>query len=267
MARPQNSGGRGTARWHRWLGIAIALPALAIAATGVLINHGDRLDLDARSVHARWLLGWYGIELPRNPTVYCAGPVMVSQLGEALYLDGRPLQLPPTVEPAGRLRGAVALDPALLVALTGQLLLLDGDGRLIEAIGVAELAPGLDEAAIDALAPSSDGGAAVLLGQRVVTSDAGLLRWSPSVRAPEAFDWSRPIEPGPGLRKQMRVAWHGGSITWERVLLDLHSGRLFGPAGIWVVDLVSLLLIVLAGTGVWLWVQRRRSRNCAGGRR
>lgn len=259
MAKPRNRRGRGTARWHRWLGITAALPALAIAATGVLINHGNALELDARPVYARWLLGWYGIEVPGGGIAYRAGPTVVSQLGEALYLDGRRLRLPSAVEPAGRLRGALAIDPALLVALSGQALLLDADGRLIEAIEVPELAPGLGNSGIDAVARSSDGFAALRIGQTVVTSDSGLLRWSRSARDPESFDWIRPVQPGPALRKRMQAAWHGGSITWERVLLDLHSGRLFGRLGVWIVDLVSLLLIVLAGTGAWLWLLRRRN--------
>ena len=28
-------------RWHRWLGLAVALPVLVLSVTGVLLNHID----------------------------------------------------------------------------------------------------------------------------------------------------------------------------------------------------------------------------------
>ncbi|HEY9134431.1 MAG TPA: PepSY-associated TM helix domain-containing protein, partial [Pseudomonadales bacterium] len=46
------------------------------------------------------------------------------------------------------------------------------------------------------------------------------------------------------------------SITWERVLLDLHSGRFFGQAGILFVDLLALMFCMLSITGAWLWLRR-----------
>jgi hypothetical protein len=51
-------------------------------------------------------------------------------------------------------------------------------------------------------------------------------------------------------------------LSWERVLLDLHSGRLFGQAGVWVVDAVGVLLITLASSGTLMWwFHRRRGRG------
>jgi uncharacterized iron-regulated membrane protein len=47
-------------------------------------------------------------------------------------------------------------------------------------------------------------------------------------------------------------------LSWERVLLDLHSGRLFGNAGVLVVDLVGVATALLAFSGLLTWVGRKR---------
>jgi uncharacterized iron-regulated membrane protein len=51
---------------------------------------------------------------------------------------------------------------------------------------------------------------------------------------------------------------NGASISLETPILDLHSGRFFGNAGVLFVDIVGLLMCILAITGLWAWVRLRR---------
>jgi len=48
-------------------------------------------------------------------------------------------------------------------------------------------------------------------------------------------------------------------LTWERVMLDLHSGRLLGKPGVFGVDLMGVFLCSLAmsGTAMW-WLHRHK---------
>ena len=62
------------------------------------------------------------------------------------------------------------------------------------------------------------------------------------------------------------VAWsgvaaddHRDEVNWERVLLDLHSGRLFGPWGVRLVDAMALLFAVLAVSGLIISWRRRHT--------
>ena len=69
-------------------------------------------------------------------------------------------------------------------------------------------------------------------------------------------DWSEQV-PLPGeLRDILLKKYRGQGLTLERVLLDLHSGRLFGTFGVYIVDAAALLFLILAFTGVWMWMSR-----------
>jgi hypothetical protein len=53
----------------------------------------------------------------------------------------------------------------------------------------------------------------------------------------------------------------GVSISLETLILDLHSGRFFGNAGVLFVDIVGLLMCILAITGLWAWINHQRLRK------
>jgi len=48
-------------------------------------------------------------------------------------------------------------------------------------------------------------------------------------------------------------------LPMERIMLDLHSGRILGRAGVYIMDAAAIGFLVLAASGVWLWVRRRTS--------
>ncbi len=46
------------------------------------------------------------------------------------------------------------------------------------------------------------------------------------------------------------------TLTLERVLLDLHSGRIASRFGVWFMDGIALVLISLVISGLWIWLRR-----------
>ena len=54
--------------------------------------------------------------------------------------------------------------------------------------------------------------------------------------------------------------YRGRGLSWERLLADLHSGRILGAAGTYFMDFIALSLIVLSMTGLFQW-RRRRNGN------
>ena len=58
----------------------------------------------------------------------------------------------------------------------------------------------------------------------------------------------------------LEAAWRGKGLTVERVLLDLHSGRILGKVGPLLMDLVAVFLIVLSLSGLILAKVRNRKK-------
>ena len=46
------------------------------------------------------------------------------------------------------------------------------------------------------------------------------------------------------------------SLLKSKVLQDVHSGRFFGQAGVWLMDLFAILFMLLAGSGIYIWLGR-----------
>jgi len=73
--------------------------------------------------------------------------------------------------------------------------------------------------------------------------------------------WSEPGLLMDASRQRIYEHSRGKGLSWERVMLDLHSGRLFGTAGVWVVDVAAVLLLFLALSGFVLWYQHMRVKR------
>lgn len=231
-------------RWHRRLGVVLALVLAIVAITGVLLNHTDRLGLSERYVSSDWLLDWYGVRVPSEPVSFKVGEHFVSQIGTRLYYDATLLE-----GDYGPLLGAVTIAQTVVVAVEGQLLLFTPDGALIEKLGGQHGVP----AGMRGLG-RKDEWLVIRAAHGDYLVDAFFSRWRerPFVRAV----WAQPT-PLPTARKASLVrAYRAHGLSMERLMGDLHSGRVLGRAGPYILDVAALLLLVLTATGVWMWTRR-----------
>lgn len=234
--------------WHRRLGLTAAVFVLVLAVTGLTLNHTDDLGLDERHLAAGWLLNWYGIEAPHDADSYVLSHGVVTRLGDRLYLDTRLVE-----QDVGAIAGAVASEDLVIVAVDGDLLLLTADGERVERLGREDGLPqGVYGLAVD---PANR----VLLrsGDGYYRADRALLSWDRVLDSPDPIRWARPGATDEASLAALRADYMGNILSLERVLLDLHSGRIFGPYGPWLMDFAAVLLLVLAVTGIWLWSTRK----------
>lgn len=242
--------------WHRRIGLTAAVFALLLSITGVLVNHTEALSLDSKYVKSGLLLDWYGIKAPISPRSFKAGGHWVSQLGERLYFDGH--ELTERLETDGDLVGAVELTDGIAVASGGHLILLGLTGELIEIMGGAEGVP----AGMRAIGLSEEGRLVVRASQGDYFADEDLSRWEERQEG-EKFAkadalWSRPSALPENLYHRMADAYRGKVISVERLLLDLHSGRIGGFVGVLVIDFMAFLIVLLTLSGVWIWMRHAR---------
>lgn len=227
--------------WHRRLGIVTGIWLLLLLATGVIINHTDGLHLAKQKVQQGWLLDHYGIAAPQHVReMHRATALWASD--DTLWQGNTPLW-----QNRAGIQSAVWFAPMIIVLANNELLLLNERGQLQDRL-TAEL--GL---------PAQPQQLAVFdntLWLRTATgdylADADLMTWQP---ASAAEPWPQPqLSQNPHRLALARSQ----QLNWERVLLDLHSGRLFGSWAIWLWDLLALALTLLIVGGYWLWFKHRR---------
>lgn len=238
-------------RWHRWFGMLAALFALNLAVTGVLLNHTEALQLDSISLQAPRLLKWYGIEAARPDQAYPLRGHWLSQWSQQVFLDAKRISIPST----GALKGGLLLDHVIVALLPKHIALLTLSAELID---VLPLPDGYQASAISA---DSGGGALLQTSQGILRLDATLSRFEQvPVAATEGQAWVS-AKPLPNRLAEQIQRESGAQISLERFLLDLHSGRLFGKLGVWVMDLAALAIAGLAISGMFMWARRRQKTS------
>lgn len=156
------------------------------------------------------------------------------------------------------LRGAVETGGALWVAGDGKLWLLSARGAI------------LDEFSVGGGLPDRVLGVAAAAGGIVIRGLRGVW-FAPAADRDSAPEWrpytARRVQwppPGgaaaaPAMRRQILAHARAHFISWERLLIDLHSGRLFGVVGVVVADIAACVLLLLAAMGLFLWGRRKTS--------
>jgi hypothetical protein len=232
-------------KWHRWAGAAVALFVALVCATGIVLNHSAALGLVDRYVASGWLLEIYGVAPPGKIDAFLADGHWASRVGERIYFDAIDLG-----EPDGALVGMVRSGDLFVIALTGRLVLISGDGRLVESLREEEGTP----AGMRRIGITVDGRVIVDAAGRLHCPDLSSLKWE--AVPPIESQWSEPSAPPPELAARLNDAYRARALSLERILLDVHSGRIVQRAGVWVMDAVALVLISLVLSGLWIWYRK-----------
>lgn len=235
-------------RWHRWCGAVVAAFVILLAVSGVLINHAHTLGWDHRTLRSGWWLSFYGVALEVPTQAGFVDDIGYVQLAGQLYRGELLIGAC-----HGGLSGVLRISPDVIAAQCAEALyLLTPEGELIERMeGQPETMLGLGLSGDRLLARGAE-------RIWVVDSEAG--NWAPYLsEAP--VTWASLVPLTAEVAEQWRFLGAPPDLTWERLLLDLHSGRLFGTVGVIVVDVAGILMVFLAITGAWALLTRpRRTR-------
>ncbi len=231
--------------WHRSIGLVAALFIFFLVVTGIVIQHSDGLNLPSKYLSNTWLLRYYGIK-PNPITSFNVGEQVISHAGETLYLSGKPIPVK-----AGEMHGAVTLHDVIVIATSDTVLVCDSTGQVIDEITVQD---GLYEFPLGIALTAHD--TVVIRGTNAHwEAGNGFTVWQEVRRDDPA--WVTPSVTPPDLKDLIEAQDMSSQISWERFLLDLHSGRVFGKYGVYVIDAAGILILVLSITGIVLWVTRR----------
>ena len=234
--------------WHRYIGISTAIFVIVLTFTGLVLNHTDELELDAAYVQSDFMLDWYGITAPGELVSYQAGSAYITAVNNKIFWGSKPL-----LHISAPLAGVQAFGDLVVIVAAGSPVLFTAEGELVEKLENVVGVP----TGIQAIGLSSQGLLAVKTARGVYQADENLLEW---VRADSAgINWSYTHVTEPALLKSLQKAYRGTGLPMERIMLDLHSGRILGRAGVYIMDATAIGFLLLAASGVWLWVRRRAS--------
>jgi len=236
-------------RLHRSLGAFAAIFVLFMVFSGLAINHSNDLGLDQRKVSQSFLLGWYGLGKPSSIRSYAVGDDWLSFAGSQLYLNDK------HVAGISDGVGAVTNGDLLVAATTDEILLIDLDGNLIEKLPWGSVS----ESPVEAIGLLESLNISVESGGVLWVADADLLNWRRAETPTVNQHWSSEEALPDDLKQSITKLYRGEGLNLERVLLDLHSGRIFGSIGVLVYDLLALALGFLSISGLVLWFRGRRN--------
>lgn len=233
-------------KWHRRIGLVCAIFVLVLSVTGLLLNHTTSLKLDSIKLRSPILTSLYNLP-SATPASFRAGEQWVSHNGiDTLYLGQENIE---QCEPP--LKGAITQRNLLQILCGNELLLLTTEGDLLEKISpVLGLPDGSQALAL------SDGQLIIKTANGALSADIDTLQFKSTTASPA---WVKAETPPAELKNFLTE--QSPAMDLEQILLDLHSGRLFGGIGVFVMDLAAILLIVLSITGVIAWQTSRKMRG------
>jgi hypothetical protein len=240
---------------HRYLGLAASLIVVGLVVTGVLLNHAERLELHERPVRSERVLDWYGMSPESDPMSYRLETGWIVGLEGDIYWNAEPVAASDSP-----LIGAVARPDILVVASRDAIVLLASDRRaaVIDRLDSASL-PG----ALERIGVGTAGGLVVQVESGAIFRvDDDLLDWQRiGVGDETAAIWSESSPLPPLQRKAVLASYRGEGLTWFRMIIDIHTGRFLGGLGPWLIDGAALILLLLTGSGIYNWLQVRRSNG------
>jgi uncharacterized iron-regulated membrane protein len=239
--------------WHARAGVLLIILFLFLACTGLALNHTDALGLSKRNVSTKWLMHWYGLK-PSAPThgyLFKEGYLVA---GDGHWvMDGQVL--------AGAYQtpvGAVEWRDMRAVADAGNLYLYTSSGQLIDKLSGSAL----PNASIKRLGILGAGTKSQLVletaGGNFATEDG--LSWQPLTTGEATWSHEQVLS---GVAQASVNKALAPALPLERIILDTHSGRIFGRYGPLVMDIAAIGLIILSLSGGWIYWRtvRRRTKH------
>lgn len=236
--------------WHRRVGLLALVLVIILAITGIMLNHTERFKLDETYVNNSWLLGWYGIEPEEKPISFQVTNNdtrhVISAWQNQLFFDDIAIT---TLQQT--MHGAITAEQFFVVALDNEIILLSFDGEFIERLSTSISFSNIQRLGMKYKRPVIETSEPLYY-----MADEHILDWDVIVN--EGIEWTEKYTLNESEHEQLLIAYRGSGLKLERVILDLHSGRIFGIYGIYIMDAAAIALLWLSLSGLWVWSSRRR---------
>ena len=233
--------------FHLYVGLGISLLLIHLSITGIFLNHTDDLKLNKTYISSTWILNLYGLNVPRPSKIFTVQQDNFSQFDTEVFLNNKPIFLFDS-----ELIGVIKHRENFIIAAQDELFIVNQSGVLI------------DKQKILSFTIKSIG----KYKEEIVIKDEQLNKWvgksisnkwTPIIK--DNIEWSKPGTMTALNKKDIKKYFVGNGISLEQIILDFHSGAIFKKEGKLFFDLVSLLLIFLSVSGIWIWFTKRKKKK------
>jgi hypothetical protein len=243
--------------WHRKLGIIAAFFIVFLSISGVALNHTTTLSLAHKPISNLWLLDHYGIDPPQDIRFYLNTSLQVAN--NFVWFDGKLLlESSADIVSAGVMSVNVSSDTTVdvfIVASQANLYIYNNEGELLDQLGVeAGIPEGIEALSIN------KGVVIVKASSGYYQSDSDFFDWQAISPLTEP-SWIRAESVSLQKEQQAVLIYRSQFLTLERIIVDAHSGRIFGLVGVLFMDAVAILLILLSLSGVYIWIRYARAKR------
>jgi hypothetical protein len=237
--------------WHKYIGLTAAVFVFLLCLTGMALNHTGDLKLGRHYISANWLLDHYNVSEPSIIKSFPLKKKPASQVDDSLFIGEHYVG---SIE--REMVGALDFYGMIIVALKGQLLLLDDNLTIIEEFGRADGVPIL----LQGIGYTSANQLTFKTPTQTLTVDDAFIEWSEMDNSIQT-QWSAPIELSKSQQQSLSKHYRAHIIRLESLVLDLHSGRFFGRYGVFFFDFIAITLMFLAATGIWIWLRQKAAHK------
>lgn len=232
--------------WHKRAGLFAFLFMGWLGLSGILINQSPSWGYDTDKVYWSWVMWLYGLEPEPPSTGLYANGHWLAVTPEGTALNGSVLT-PPIKTPIGMVAAEADGESLLFVATPDTVSVVTLDGTRFDDMGSSVL-PVSAIRRIGRLEKVP--GSVVIQDLDAYLSTDGGLSWSLS--NPNEVSWSEEVALPAAEMERLRPLSRP-FVTLEHVLVDAHSGAIFGRSGVYVINTVGLMAIWLAISGLWMW--------------
>lgn len=244
----RQNGGMSLYKMHRWIGLASAALFAVLAVTGPMLMHAKDFSLNEIWVTNDFALSFYDTDPAGPPRGVQTDAGWVLAVDGFVILEARLLG-----RDQGELIGAAIDGDYLVVAADSGLSLFTRDGAPVEHFGIDAL-PG----PVLRLGQSADG-LVIETPQGRFRSDDDYLSWREANEGDVAWvdvDENPPAEQS----RQALDIYRRHLVTAHRLITDIHSGRIVGAWGPYVMDAAAVAMLLMVASGLVNW-WKNRGRN------
>ena len=229
---------------HRYIGLGICIFLVHLAITGIFLNHSIGLRLDKTFITWPWLLNQYNLSVPEPANIFTIGKNNFSTIDGEVFFNDKPIFLAEE-----ELLGVSQNQDTFILASSSTITVISKEGYIINKENVLPFT--VKNIGVN--------------GDEVVINDSEDKIWSSEsingvweLTENRTVQWSIEGSITPTNQEKIRKYFVGDGVSLEQVILDFHSGAIFQKAGKLFFDIISILLIILSFTGIWLWTIKRK---------